>query len=111
MNPDARRNLPKIFETWYAEETAALVAKGATADDLREEAFEDLLAQKVHERHKDEIKADPALRKEIWRVIVEYASPEELREFAGYFRAAGLSGEAYDLEGWADERQMGEFGD
>jgi hypothetical protein len=88
MSPDAKRSLPQIFKTWFAEETEALVAKGATADDMREEAFEQLLTEKVHAHHGAQIKADPALRAEIWRTIVEHASPEELREFAGYFRRA-----------------------
>jgi len=97
-------NPAEILNAWYAEETAALVSMGATQDDVQEEAFEELLAQRVYARHQAEIKADPKLRKEIWRAIVEYASPEELREFAASFRAAALHDVAYDLETLADQR-------
>lgn len=104
-------NLPKIFDKWFAEETAALVAKGATPDDLREEAFMDLVYERVFARLWAEMGADPALRQEAWTTIVDIATPEELREFAAAFRRAALHDAAYDLETLADERQLGRFGE
>lgn len=54
--------------------------------------------------------ADPEFRKEIWSTLIKFSGPEELREYAGYFRDASLHDVAVGLEELADERQRGRFG-
>jgi hypothetical protein len=93
------------IEGWFKEETDLLIAKGATADDLREEAFEELLADNVYKRRGQEINDNLELLKEVLTVTLINASPETLREFASQLRASGLTDRAYDLEELADARQ------
>jgi hypothetical protein len=53
------------IDGWFHDERMALIAKGATPDDTKEEAFIKLLANNVEARHWDETEAAPELSKEL----------------------------------------------
>jgi hypothetical protein len=99
------QTLLQILDGWFKEETESLIVKGATADDLGEEAFEELVADNVYKRRGEEIQDNPELLKAVFTATLRNASPEMLRQFASQFRASGFNDRAYDLEELADARQ------
>jgi hypothetical protein len=90
---------------WFSEEMKALIAQGATPEDIQEEAFAKLLGNKVMDRHRDEVLTDPELRKILILEAITNASPQELRGYAALYRAKGDAELAYDIETFADQQQ------
>jgi hypothetical protein len=71
------QTLFQILDGWFKEETELLIAKGATADDRREEAFEELVADNLYKRRGEEIQDNPELLKAILTATLINASPEK----------------------------------
>jgi hypothetical protein len=97
-----------ILDAWFHEEIDALIAQGATLADRCEPSFDELLATKVAERHKDEIRANSEIGKAFLVEAIFNGSPDTLRKFAGIFRERDPDSDlAYDFETLADQRERG----
>ena len=97
-----------ILDAWFQEEMDALIAQGATLADIREPSFDELLATKVGERHKDEIRTNSEMGRAFLVEAIFNGSPDTLRKFAGIFRERDPdSAMAYDFETLADQRERG----
>jgi hypothetical protein len=97
-----------ILNAWFQEEMEALIAQGATLADTREPSFHELLATKVGERHKDEIRTNSEMGRAFLVEAIFNGSPDTLRKFAGIFRERDPdSAMAYDFETLADQRERG----
>jgi hypothetical protein len=104
MNAKKRKAAGARMDAIFHAEILAMKAKGASAADLSEPVFQDMVRQQVYDRHAKELE-DP----EIWEFLVEdfldTASPESLRDLAREARDAGRFDTAYDLEELADLRE------
>ena len=89
-------------------EAEKMRAIGATDADIQEDAFADMIGQKIAEQTFGELTPDDY--KVIWQIFIETASPEELRHAANNLRAKGKSDCPYDLEHLADVREREGWG-
>ena len=80
-------------------------ALGATDADIQEDAFAEMVGQKIAEQTFDELTPDDI--RVIWQNFILTASPEELRHAANNLRAKGEVDCPYDLEHLADLRERG----
>ena len=105
MEPEYHNQL----NAWCSEEVDALKAKGATDEDLKAPAFARLVLRTVLEKHASQIRSDPGLRKAVFRLVFEEATPELLRAWAKRERAGGNLEIAYRFEQIADQRERREW--
>ena len=105
MDPEYHNQL----DAWFSEELDALRAKGATGEDLKEPAFARLVLRTVLEKHASQIRSDPGLRKAVFRLVFEKATPKLLRAWAKRERAEGNLEIAYRFEQIADQREREEW--
>jgi hypothetical protein len=104
-----KRKYNKLLSAWCHEEIAALQAKGANEDFLREPAFADLVLRNVLSKHQNEIRADGGLAEAVFMAFFEKASPSDFRHLAAKDRERGNHEMAYLFEMCADHRERGEI--
>jgi hypothetical protein len=97
----------QILADWLREETTELVAQGAQAEDVSDPAFQQLVRQRVWQRHSDEVGASEPFRQHVWAVYLKVATAQELREAAAILRREGDDASAYQFEERADQRERG----
>ena len=107
--PIMKRKYNKLLSAWCHEEIAALQAKGANEDFLREPAFADLVLRNVLSKHQNEIRADGDLAEAVFMAFFEKASPSDFRHLAAKDREKGNHELAYLFEMCADHRERGEI--
>ena len=74
-----REHLEKI-NSLFMEQIEALKGEGAGEQELNDPAVADLALRKIFEEYFDEIRTDPDLTDEIFAMVSNRASPEDLRE-------------------------------
>lgn len=96
------------LDAMFREEILGMKRKGATAADLREPVFRDMVRELVFKRHGKEIFKDRELVTFLVDNVFDNASPQSLRELAATMREDGDLDGAYDIETLADLRERGE---
>jgi hypothetical protein len=96
------------MKAWLSAAVDALIAKGATLADIKEEAFAQLVATKVLETHSEEMNEPEFFRHTLDRLLKE-SPPEKLRQMAAAARERRFYDFAYDLEHIADLRERGDY--
>ena len=104
-----KRKYNKLLSAWCHEEIAALQARGADEDFLREPAFADLVLRNVLSKHQNDIRADGGLAEAVFMAFFEKASPSDFRHLAAKDREKGNHELAYLFELCADHRERGEI--
>jgi hypothetical protein len=99
VRPEIRNKV----RTLISAEADKMRAAGATDADLQEDAFAEIIGEKIAEQTFGELTPDDL--RAVWQNFLETASPEELRHAAKNLRAQGESACLYDLEHLADLRE------